>query len=133
MFRGIRAVLGTSRRRTLFAALVVSALLPVGVSEAGWLSNLFKGKDSKQDSAQKPAHSKPAPASKPHAADKEEKPAAEKPAQPAATKCDPAKLRIAIDVGHTKQSDGAMSARDVPEYNFNLNLSRRLVDKLKSE
>jgi N-acetylmuramoyl-L-alanine amidase len=119
-----------SRSRTLIAALVVATLLPAGVSEAGWLSNLFKGKDSK-DSTQKPAP-RPAAPSKPNIADKPvEKP--EKPAQPAAAKCDPAKLRIAVDVGHTKQSDGAMSARDVPEYNFNLNLARRVVEKLKSE
>jgi N-acetylmuramoyl-L-alanine amidase len=104
-------------------------LLPAGVSEAGFWSNLFKGKDSKQDSAQKPAPSKPHVADKPAA----EKPAADKPAQPAAAKCDPAKLRIAVDVGHTRESDGAMSARDVPEYNFNLNLARRVVEKLKSE
>jgi N-acetylmuramoyl-L-alanine amidase len=124
------------RRCTLIACLVAFALLPAGVSEAGWLSNLFKGKDSKQDSAQKPAApSKPAATSKPHVAEKRttEKPAAEKPAQSAAAKCEPAKLRIAVDVGHTKQSDGAMSARDVPEYNFNLNLARRVVDKIKSE
>ena len=116
-------------RRTLIAAFVVFALLPAGVSEAGWLSNLFKGKDTKQDGAQKPLPAKP------HVTEKQaaEKPAAEKPAQPAAAKCDPAKLRIAVDVGHTKESDGAMSARDVPEYNFNLNLARRVVEKLKSE
>jgi N-acetylmuramoyl-L-alanine amidase len=121
--------------RTLIAALVVFALLPAGASNAGWFSNLFKSKDAKQDTAPKPA----TPA-RPHVADKPaaekpavEKPAAEKTVQPAAGKCDPAKLRIAVDVGHTKESDGAMSARDVPEYNFNLNLSRRLVDKLKSE
>jgi N-acetylmuramoyl-L-alanine amidase len=127
-------VLG-SRYRTIIVAFVAFVLLPSGASEAGWLSNLFKGKDSKQNSTQRPAHSKPATASKPHVADKEtaEKPAAAKPAQPAAAKCDPAKLRIAVDVGHTRQSDGAMSARDVPEYNFNLNLATRVVAKLKSE
>ena len=114
--------------RTLIAALVAVALLPVGVSEAGFWSNLFKGKDTKQDSAQKPTPAKPHVADKPAA----EKPVAEKPAQQAAAKCDPAKLRIAVDVGHTKESDGAMSARDVPEYNFNLNLARRVVEKLKS-
>jgi N-acetylmuramoyl-L-alanine amidase len=134
LFGGIRAVPSSNGFRTLVIAFVAFTLLPAGVSEAGWLSNLFKGKDSKQDNAQRPAHSKPATTSKPAVADKDtEKPAAEKPAQPAAAKCDPAKLRIAVDVGHTKESDGAMSARDVPEYSFNLNLSRRLVDKLKSE
>lgn len=120
-----------SRRRALVAALIVFALLPAGASQAGWLSNLFKGKDSsKQDGSQKPAGS-----SKPHAAEKpaSEKPAAEKPAQSAVAKCEPAKLRIAVDVGHTRQSDGAMSARDVPEYNFNLNLAQRVVEKLKAE
>jgi len=123
------------RHRTLIAALVALALLPAGVSEAGWFSNLFKGKDSKQESAHKPAPSRPAAPSKPNIADKPvvEKPAAEKPAQPAAATCDPAKLRIAVDVGHTKQSDGAMSARDVPEYDFNLNLARKVAEKLKSE
>jgi len=120
-----------SRHRAFLAALVAVTLLPAGVSEAGFWSNLFKGKDSK-DSAQKPAPRAAAP-SKPNIADKPvvEKP--EKPAQQAAAKCDPAKLRIAVDVGHTKESDGAMSARDVPEYNFNLNLARRVVEKLKSE
>jgi N-acetylmuramoyl-L-alanine amidase len=116
--------------------VIAFALLPAGASEAGWFSNLFKGKDSaKQDTGQKPA----APA-RPHVVDKHaaekpavEKPAAEKPAQQVAAKCEPAKLRIAVDVGHTKESDGAMSARDVPEYNFNLNLARKVADKLKSE
>jgi len=120
------------RHRAFLAALVAVTLLPAGVSEAGFWSNLFKGKDTRQDGAQKPAP-RPAAPSKPNIADKPviEKP--EKPAQPAAAKCDPAKLRIAVDVGHTKESDGAMSARDVPEYNFNLNLARRVVEKLKSE
>ena len=123
-----------SRRRVVVAVLVAFALLPAGVSEAGWLSNLFKKDTSKHDTAKtQAAPSKPAAAPKPEASSKppaEEKAAA---AKPAATKCDPAKLRIAVDVGHTKQSDGAMSARDVPEYNFNLNLAQRVADKLKAE
>src|SRR6202011_1687796 len=89
--------------------------------------------DSKDSAQRQAAPSKSATTAKPHVADKDEKPAVEKPAQPAAAKCDPAKLRIDDDVGHTKESDGAMSARDVPEYNFNLNLARRVVEKLKSE
>jgi hypothetical protein len=32
---------------TLVVALIAFALLPAGVSEAGFWSNLFKGKDSK--------------------------------------------------------------------------------------
>ncbi len=125
MFGGIRAVPGC---RTLIAALLAFALLPAGVSEAGWFSNLFKS-SSKQDT-QKPAPSKPAAALKPHVAEKQP---IEKPALAPATKCEPAKLRIAVDVGHTRESDGAMSARNVSEYSFNLNLARRVVQKLKSE
>jgi N-acetylmuramoyl-L-alanine amidase len=130
----MRALLRSSRYCTLIAVLIVSALLPVGASHAGFWSNLFKGKDSKQDSTQKSAPSRPATTLKPNVADKQstEKPA-EKGAPTPVAKCDPAKLRIAVDVGHTRQSDGAMSARDVPEYNFNLNLATRLVAKLKSE
>lgn len=133
----MRAVYRSSRCRSFVAVLVVAALLPAGASEAGWLSNLFKGKDSKHDNTQRQAApSRPAAAAKPHVAEKQpaEKPADEKPhAAQSAAKCEPAKLRIAVDVGHTRQSDGAMSARDVPEYNFNLNLAQRVVEKLKSE
>ena len=35
--------------------------------------------------------------------------------------------------GIPRKSDGALSARNVPEYDFNLNLATRLVEKLKSE
>jgi len=132
---GIQRVLGSSlgvRRCVLVVALIALASAPTATSQAGWLSNLFKGKDS----AQKPAKH----AAKPHVTEKQTtekpatgKPATEKPAQSAAAKCEPAKLRVAVDVGHTKQSDGAMSARNVPEYRFNLNLATRVVEKLKSE
>jgi N-acetylmuramoyl-L-alanine amidase len=124
-----------SRSRTLVIALVAFTLVPAGVSQAGWLSDLFKGKDSKQDSTPKHAPAKTVTTLKPHVVEKQtsERPVAEKPAHPAAATCDPAKLRIVVDVGHTKESDGAMSARDVPEYNFNLNLARRVVEKLKAE
>jgi N-acetylmuramoyl-L-alanine amidase len=133
----------SSRRLALFAAVIALSLLPAGISEAGWLSNLFKG-SSKQDSARKPAaSSKSAAAAKPQVDDN--KPAAEKQATEKAAadkprfllasgaKCEPAKLRIVVDVGHTRQSDGAMSARDVPEYSFNLNLAQKVAEKLKSD
>src|SRR5260370_14782113 len=41
----------------------------------------------------------------------------------AATSCDPSKFKIAIDVGHTIEAPGAISARGVTEYVFNLRLS----------
>jgi N-acetylmuramoyl-L-alanine amidase len=52
---------------------------------------------------------------------------------PALSKCDRAKFRIILDVGHTALSEGAMSARNVPEFEFNLQLARRIGEKLKSE
>ncbi len=51
----------------------------------------------------------------------------------AAPKCDRAKFRMIIDVGHTKESYGAMSARNVPEFEFNLNLARRIEERLKAD
>jgi N-acetylmuramoyl-L-alanine amidase len=38
---------------------------------------------------------------------------------------------VAIDVGHTKASPGAISVTGKPEYEFNLRLARRLEEKLK--
>ncbi len=37
---------------------------------------------------------------------------------------------IVLDVGHTPTKPGAISARGVPEYDFNLNLARRVRDEL---
>ena len=38
--------------------------------------------------------------------------------------CHRAKFRVVLDVGHSAESPGAMSARGVPEYEFNLSASR---------
>ena len=139
------AVRDTSGRRlrawscglTIVAAVVALWLLPIDASRAGFLSDLFKGSSKAGKSPPKHAavrkHVAPKHAarrelaSKPDAADKIT------PSKHAETKCDPAKFRLIVDVGHTVQSDGAMSARNVPEFQFNLHLAQRLVDKLKSE
>ncbi len=47
-----------------------------------------------------------------------------------AATCDPSQFRVIIDVGHSAEVPGAMSARGVPEYNFNLNLARKIEAKL---
>src|SRR5262252_3373049 len=39
-------------------------------------------------------------------------------------KCDAAQFRVIVDVGHTAEAHGAMSARGVPEYEFNLRLAK---------
>lgn len=45
-------------------------------------------------------------------------------------KCNRAKFRVILDVGHTSEDPGAMGARGVPEYEFNLNLAKQIEQKL---
>ena len=117
-------------------------LLPIEASDAGWLSDVFKGsskqaKSPKQVTSPKPAIlARPAVSPRRHAG----KPAAERPAalnpsalKPVATMCDPKNFRIVLDVGHTAQSEGATSARNVAEFAFNLRLAQRIEEKLKAE
>jgi N-acetylmuramoyl-L-alanine amidase len=120
------------------AALV---LLPIEVSDARWLSDI----KSSSKPGKSPAHvttpkratlAKPATSPKPrtvkHAA---LRPAALKPSasEPVATICDPSKFRIVLDVGHTADSEGATSARNIAEFVFNLRLAQRIEQKLKAE
>jgi N-acetylmuramoyl-L-alanine amidase len=58
------------------------------------------------------------------------KPFASKPVAPT---CNPAKFRIVVDVGHTAESEGAISARNVAEFTYNLRLARRIEETLKSD
>jgi N-acetylmuramoyl-L-alanine amidase len=139
------------------AATAALVLLSAGPSDAGFWSNLF-GSSSKAEqkpaASSKPAHvpkreqthepaaapapapeaatrsvapAKPVEAAKPRVAEKEQAAKADTP------KCNPAKFRLIVDVGHTRKSDGALSARNVPEYDFNLRLATRLVEKLKAD
>ena len=70
------------RRRTIIAAMAALVLLPIEVSDAGWLSDVFKGsskqaKSPKQVTSPKPAIlARPAVSPRRHAG----KPAAERPA-----------------------------------------------------
>ncbi|MBR0958317.1 N-acetylmuramoyl-L-alanine amidase [Bradyrhizobium japonicum] len=52
---------------------------------------------------------------------------------PAPAKCEMPKFRIVVDVGHTADSYGALSARNDPEFGFNFRLARLITTKLKSE
>jgi N-acetylmuramoyl-L-alanine amidase len=139
-----------SRRRTVITAMAALLLLPIEVSDAGWLSDVFKGSSkpgkSPTHAASKPATSKHAtskPASSKPAASPKPRPvklAALRPAalnpsalKPVATMCDPPKFRIVLDVGHTAASEGATSARNVAEFVFNLRLVQRIEEKLKAE
>jgi N-acetylmuramoyl-L-alanine amidase len=135
------------RRRSIIAAVAALVLLPIEVSDAGWLSDVLKG-SSKHDKSPKhtasPKHvasSKPATPAKPAASSKPHtvKLAALGPvavnlsaSKPVAT-CDPSKFRIVLDVGHTAESEGAISSRNVAEFLFNLRLARRIEQKLKAD
>ena len=125
------------------AALV---LLPIETSDAGWLSDLFKGsskpdKSPKQAAAAKRARPpKPATVAKPAASPKPRPvrlaalgPIALGPSAFAAPSCDPAKFRIVVDVGHTAESAGARSARNVSEFSFNHRLAQRIEQQLKAD
>ena len=130
------------RRCTIIAAIAALALLPIEGSNAGRLQEIFKGapkhgKSPKHVASRKPAKSaKHATSPKPHAVKLAALgPVALNPpaSKPAATMCDPSKFRIVVDVGHTAESEGATSARNVAEFVFNLRLARRIEEKLKAE
>jgi N-acetylmuramoyl-L-alanine amidase len=44
--------------------------------------------------------------------------------------CKRAAFRVVIDVGHSEKAPGAISARGVPEFVFNLNLGKRIEEQL---
>jgi N-acetylmuramoyl-L-alanine amidase len=123
----------------MLASTLFLALLPMEASHAGFLSDLFNGssKASKsRKSAAAPKHAaptkhvaSPALASVPKSRIAEE----DLPIKPVVQQCDPAKFRVVVDVGHTAQSDGAMSARNIPEFQFNLHLAQKVVEGMKSE
>jgi N-acetylmuramoyl-L-alanine amidase len=60
---------------------------------------------------------------------------AEEPAPVAAKPdlCQRAKFRVAVDVGHTVDVPGAMSARGIPEYAFNLQLAQQVKQALADD
>ena len=134
--KSAEAGFGASRcRRVAAAVLAASLLLPIGAGQANWLSDVFKGSSKVSKPPKHAASAKPAAPSRHRAA----KPSASKShvsksetSKPIATICDPAKFRIVLDVGHTSKSEGATSARDRPEFAFNLHLAQRIEEKLKA-
>ena len=120
-------------------AALLLLLLPLEASDAGWLSDVFKSspkpdKSPKHARSPKPAAvAKPAASPKPHTAKLAAlRPAGPNAVKPVATSCDPSKFRIVLDVGHTAQSEGAASARNVPEFDFNLRLAKGIEEQLKA-
>src|SRR5262249_16510539 len=118
------------RRRIIIAAMAAMAVLPIEISDAGWLlhvvtSSSKHGKTPKHLTSPKPRTVKIAAL----------RPLALNPSalEPVATKCDPSTFRIVLDVGHTAEAQGAISARNVAEFVFNLRLAKRIEEKLKAE
>jgi len=56
-----------------------------------------------------------------------------KPKAPVPEACEPRKYRIVVDVGHTAEAYGALSARNDPEFGFNVVLAKLITTKLKAE
>jgi N-acetylmuramoyl-L-alanine amidase len=134
-----RLGLGFPCCRAVIAALLALLLLPIEASEANWLTDAFKGSQKQSNASAHVAPSKRATSvrraalPKPHHV----KVAALGPLSPSALKvpstCEPKKFRIVLDVGHTAESEGATSARNIPEFTFNLRLARQIEEKLKAE
>ena len=135
-FRRILVAYGFSvrpRSRAVLAAIVALSLLSIDPVYAAWWPWSHETAKVPPKRAAPPKHvtlPKPGPA-KPSSS----KPSSSKPSALKAgpLKCEPAKFRVVVDVGHTRQSEGAASARNIPEFDFNLQLARRIEDKLKSE
>ena len=51
-------------------------------------------------------------------------------AAPPHTSCQPSAFRVVVDVGHTLNVPGALSARGMPEYAFNLQLAQQIKETL---
>ena len=144
--KAVSGDLGISRCCAVLAALAAVALAPIGASRANWFTDAFNSTSNHQKASPKhdktsahaaskhTASSKHVASPKPHHV----KVAALGPTSLPASAlkpgplCKPAKFRIVIDVGHTAESEGAISARNVPEFSFNLRLAQQIADKLKA-
>ncbi|QIG99535.2 MULTISPECIES: N-acetylmuramoyl-L-alanine amidase [unclassified Bradyrhizobium] len=135
-------VAGLRPRRLAVVAIAVFALLPIEVSDAGWLPDLFKTSAKHAKSPKRAKSARPAKLARHRAQPKHRAtrlaalgPVALPPSalKPAAAKCDPSTFRIVLDVGHTAESEGAISARNVTEFAFNLRLARLIEERLKAE
>ncbi len=131
----IRVLGGTAagfwaRRGTIIVVMAAMVLLPIDVSDAGRLSHISKRSPKHGKSAKRATSSKPHTAMLATLGPVALNPFALK---PVATICDQSKFRIVLDVGHTAESEGAISARNVAEFVFNLRLARRIEEKLKAE
>lgn len=129
-------------RRLVVVAIAVFALLPIEAGDAGWLPDLFKTSPKHARSPKRAKATRAARLARHRAPPKHHatRLAALGPVtlprsalKPAAATCDPATFRIVLDVGHTAESEGAISARNVAEFVFNLRLAKLIEERLKAE
>ncbi|WP_298262035.1 N-acetylmuramoyl-L-alanine amidase [Bradyrhizobium sp.] len=145
--KAVSGRLGTWRGCAVLVATTALALAPIGASRANWLSDALASSPKHDEASSKhqkaPAHAaskhaaatKHATSPKPHHVKVAALGPTSLPAsalRPGALVCKPAKFRIVVDVGHTAESEGATSARNVPEFSFNLRLAQQIVEKLKA-
>jgi N-acetylmuramoyl-L-alanine amidase len=127
--------------RLVVVAIAAFALLPIKGSDASRRQDIFKSSSKhtaspKRARLARSARRSGSPKPQPHGA----RLAALGPAVlPRSTlesgppTCDPSTFRVVLDVGHTAESEGALSARNVAEFAFNLRLAKLIAEKLKAE
>ena len=121
--RGTFAASG-SRPRGVSLSIAGLVLLSIVTADAAWSRAITHG--SPKHHAPKLAALTPEPFLREFAS---KHPSSNSPA----AKCEPSKFRIAVDVGHTAASEGAISARNIAEFVYNLHLAQRVVERLKAE
>ena len=130
-----------SRACAALAATAALVFAPITQSRANWFTDAFNStskhdKDSsKRQKASAHAAPKRAAAPKAHHVKVAALGPSSLPAsamKSGALLCKPSKFRIVVDVGHTEKSEGAISARNVPEFSFNLRLAKQIAEKLKA-
>lgn len=107
------------------ASIAIAVLVSIVTGDAVWSAAIIRG--APRHHGPKLAALSPQPSAPERAASK---PSLSK---PSAATCEPSKFRIVLDVGHTAESEGAISARNVAEFVFNLHLAQRIKEKLKTE
>ncbi|WP_407149673.1 N-acetylmuramoyl-L-alanine amidase [Bradyrhizobium sp. ORS 86] len=141
--RVLGGIVARSRPCRLIAITIAAlVLLPIEASDAGWRPKIFKDSSKHAGSSKRVKAARPAKlarrsvAPKPHGT----RLAALGPVvlphsalKPASPTCNPATFRVVVDVGHTAESEGAISARNVAEYTFNLRLAKLITEKLKDD
>lgn len=129
-----------SRCCAAVAATVALLSAPIEASRANWFTDAYNSTSKLEKASSKHGKASAHTASK-HAASakpRHVKVAALGPTNLPASAlrsgppCKPAKFRIMVDVGHTAESEGAISARNVPEFSFNLRLAQQIAEKLKT-